>query len=806
MFRSLMKCAVVSGLICSLPFGCNLFVDTVGDETNKAELKAFGSEAELLTYMQGQITQRNDSFSGFMRDEDSVDAPGSGEAENTVADGGAGNTGAGIPAPAPVDPSLSAGSGGDDHSQTTTQESGVEESDVVKTDGRNLYVISSHNENSVLRIVSLGVNGETQLLSETELKGYGRDLYLHGNQVVALTSGGGFAYPVLYATVDDAQADGAASSDVVAGEETIDADPIFTDIGIVPFEDWVYERPSTRSTVIDVSNPASPRVLSSTKIDGSVSSSRMVSGVMHLVMANYQDYYYDVFPRLGAPQLDVTGVDAQSILPKYTRTNADGTEESGNVVTWENLYRPTDPDGFGVVTVVDMDIDADARFTAVGVVAEPGLIYSSTEALYLTDTNYDWQGNSRTTTDIYKFKYEGRGATPIAFGSVPGRILNQYSMSEHNGNLRVATTIDAAWFFDETTGTGGQTAESSNNVYVLGQADSALNVVGKIENIAPGETIQSARFMGDRGYVVTFLQVDPLFTVDLADPANPKLIGQLKVPGFSTFLTPIDANHMLAVGQYIPPPETPGNWGVQLSIFDVTDFANPTLQSNVILGASANVSAYSEALWDPKALTYFAEGGVVALPMSIYEYTYFDGGSVFVEGDAGDTAVDAGSGTSSSGGSTGSVDDELAPPPDDTVVTDVPVEVAPPKPEGFEGIYVFRVSAETGLTELGRVSTRFDESQYWGSSFTRGVFVGDDLFAVTDLGVHSASLSDLATQKSELFFGLPYDIEENPISIDTLPLPVDDVSGGDDTAVSDDGTATPVTEPAAPVLGSEVQP
>ena len=797
MFRSLMKCAVVAVLICSLPVGCNLFVDSGGGETNKSELKRFGSEAELLAYMRGQITQRNSSLSGSPRDEDSVGAPGDGAAEDSA--GGGGDP----PALASGDPNLSSGADGDDHSQTTTQEEGVEESDVVKTDGRNLYVISSRNEGSVLRIVSLGANGETQLLSETELEGYGRDLYLHGNQIVALTTSGGFAYPVLFDTVGVAQADGAETSAGEVSEETIDAEPIFTDIGIVPPGDFVYERPSTRSTVIDVSDPASPRVLSSTKIDGSVASSRMVNGVLHLVLANYQDYYYDVLPRLGAPELDVTGVEAETILPKYTRTNADGTEESDNVVTWENLYRPTDPDGFGVVTVVNMDIDADARFTAVGVVAEPGLIYSSTEALYLTDTNYDWEGNNRSTTDIYKFKYEGRGATPVAFGSVQGRILNQYSMGEHNGNLRVATTIDAAWFFDEATGSGGQVTESSNNVYVLSQADAALNVVGRIENIAPGETIQSARFMGDRGYVVTFLQVDPLFTVDLADPANPRLIGQLKVPGFSTFLTPIDANHMLAVGQYVPPPETPGNWGVQLSIFDVTDFANPTLKSNVILGANANTSAYSEALWEPKALTYFAEGGVVALPMSIYEYTYFDGGGVVVEGDAGGVAVDTGSGTSSGGGSAGSVDGVTAPPPDDTVITDPPIDViVPPQPQGFEGIYVFRVSTETGLTELGRVSTRFDESQFWGASFTRGVFVGDDVYAVTDLGVHSASLNDLATTESQLFFGLPYDIVENPVPIEPMPLPVDGVI--DDTTVTGDGTV--VTDPAAPVLGSEIQP
>ncbi len=798
MFRSYLKWSAVAVFVCSLPVGCNLFVDADGGgETNKSELKAFGSEAELVAYVRGQITQRNSSLTGGPRDEDSPSVPSAG-GDGAAEDGG----GVPGPAPAPGDPNLSAGGDDNGHSGTTTQEEGVEESDVVKTDGRNLYVISSHNSDSVLRIVGLGANGETQLLSETELKGYGRDLYLHGNQVVVLTSGGGYVYPILF----DGVAFGSAGAAEASEGEVVDADVISTDIGIIAPGEFVYERPSTRTTVVDVSNPAAPRVLSSTKIDGSTASSRMVNGVMHLVLANYQDYYYDVLPRLGAPELDVSGVDAELILPKYTRTNADGTEENGNVVTWENLYRPTDPDGFGVVTVVDMDIDADARFTAAGIVAEPGLIYSSIEALYLTDTSYDWQGNSRTTTDIYKFKYEGRGATPVAFGSVPGRILNQYSMSEHNGNLRVASTFDASWSFDETTGEGGQVTESSNNVYVLEQAEASLNVVGKIENIAPGETIQSARFLGDRGYVVTFLQIDPLFTVDLADPVNPRLMGQLKVPGFSTFLTPIDANHMLAVGQYIPPPETPGNWGVQLSIFDVTDFANPALKSNVILGADANTSAYSEALWDPKALTYFAEGGVVALPMSIYDYSYWGDG--VVEGEVGD--VDAGGGDSGSGstGSGGSTDGVDAPPPDDGVIIDPPIDVIPEQPQGFEGVYVFRVSAETGLTELGRVSTRFDEdgTQLWGASFTRGVFVGDDLFAVTDLGVHSASLSDLATVKSELFFGLPYDIE-NPVPTEPAPLPgVEEPVSDPDKPVSDDGTGVTVIDPAPPVLGSEITP
>lgn len=786
-WRMCVRACLVSVLACGIP-GCNLFINNDdGGETNKSELKAFTSEAELVAYMRGQITQRNGMLAELGRDQDSVGAPGEG-----TADDGSGGL---APTPAPNDPNFSAGVDGEvEHSDTTTQEEGVEESDVVKTDGRHLYVISPRNQDSVLRIVALGANGETQLLSETKLEGYGRDLYLHGNVIVALTSGGGYAYPIFF--------DGVGGG---AGVVSDDIQPISADIGIIAPDDFVFERPFTRTTVLDVSNRSSPRVLSSTKFDGSVASSRMVAGVMHLVLANYQDYYYDVIPRLGVPGLDVSNIDAQTMLPKFTRTNADGTTESGNLVSWQNLYRPADPDGFGVVSVVNLDVDDDAKFVATGVVAEPGLIYSSTEALYLTDTNYDWQGRNRTNTDIYKFKFEGRGATPVAFGSVPGRILNQYSMGEYNNHLRVATTIDPTWFFDENTGTGGQVTQSSNNVYILGQTNSALDIVGRIENIAPGESIQSARFLGDRGYLVTFLQIDPLFTVDLADPANPRVVGELKVPGFSTFLTPIDANHILAVGQYVPPPETPGNWGVQLSIFDVTDFANPALKSNVILGADANMSAYSEALWDPKALTYYPEQGVVALPMTMYKWEFWGGEGEVVDGggrDIDDSGTGGGS-TGSSGSVDGSVGQDVPPP--DNATTDPAIDPMPVVPQGFEGVYVFRVSTDTGLTELGKVSTRFDETTFWGASFTRSVFVGQNLFAVTDLGIHSASLGDLSTQLSELFFGFPYDVDSTPFPTEPVPPPeVDDSTGGVKPDSDDD--AVDVIDPMPPTLGSVVAP
>jgi len=730
-----------------------------------SQLKAFASEAELAAYFRGQITDRNSSLPTSNRDDSQGGLPTSPPAsEGAGADADSGATDAvsdSAPTPAP-DGSFSG---------TTTQEAGVDEADVVKTDGTNLYLIDNNyaGEGSVLRIVRASPADQMAVLSETNVDGYGRDLYLHDDKLVAITTGGGFYF---YPLIDGIAAQEIDASPPTTGDmdmmavDTVTSEPV-GDIAIMPpfgGGDFVYERPHTLVTVYDIFNPAAPVMLSQTRFDGTQSATRMIDGVLHMVVANYQSYFYDVMPMMGRPELDVNAVDTATLLPNYERTNADGSKVSGAVVNWQNLYYPVDEDGFGVVTLVSLDVDNDAAFSAVGVVAEPGLIYASLDALYLTNTNWDWMGNSRTTTNVYKFAFENRGARPVATGSVDGRILNQYSMGEYQGNLRVAATIDAVFtcgFFDCT-----QTEPAHNSVYVLGQSADALNVLGSVQDIAPRETIQSARFIGDRGYVVTYEQTDPLFTLDLSDPANPRVVGELQVPGFSTFLTPMDENHLLAVGQYVPPPGVGGSWGVQVSIFDVTDFANPTRSANVILGGESG--AYSEAVWDPKAFTYFAEGGMVALPLSIYTTYLFDGsGGIAVDGvvmDGGMMSTDP-----------GIVDGIAVSEPAPTQIDD-----------GFDGLVVFSASAVGGLTELGRISTRFEQTPYWGTSFTRGVFIGDQVYAVSNLGVRQSPANAVSSPEHELFYGPVYDAGTGEIRPEPVPEPpsvdpgvVDPLPGGD---------------------------
>ncbi len=583
MRRSLIL-AMLSLACVGLVGGCGLF-DLFGDgaaETGSSKLIQFSSEAELASYLSGEIAARGSSANrggmegDMFRDDVAIeDAPA---AMPVPGSGGA-------------DGSLAAQDESNGFSGTTLQEAGVDEADVVKTDGAYLYLMDNTRSGaSLLRIVAVGAGVPLSVVSETELTGYGQQIYLYDGKVIALTSDSGYYGRPIEAELiavdfdeagipvaveadvadvaddrpDDATTmmpgfDGMDGMDGVVSDDELRDDEMMSPVegmpGIEPIE-FEYRRPRTVVTVVDVSDPTAPAVLSETTFDGSQSSSRLIDGVLHLVVSNYQSFFFDIMPAMGRPGFDATVTETAAVLPTFTHVDASGQETNGNVVTWEGMYRPTDPDGFGIVTVISLDVDNDAEFTAVGLAAEPGLVYSSTDALYLTDTQYDFSGTERETTDVYKFAYDGRGVVANATGTVPGRILNQYSMSEYNGSLRVASTIGSRFGFF------GPVQPPSNGVYVLQENGSTLEMVGSVAGLAPGERIQAARFIGDRGYVVTFEEIDPLFTLDLADAANPRVIGELKVPGFSTFIVPMDANHLLTVGQYVPPPGDFGPWGV----------------------------------------------------------------------------------------------------------------------------------------------------------------------------------------------------------------------------------------------------
>jgi uncharacterized secreted protein with C-terminal beta-propeller domain len=288
-------------------------------------------------------------------------------------------------------------------------------------------------------------------------------------------------------------------------------------------------------------------------------------------------------------------------------------------------------------------------------------------------------------------------------------------MDEHNGFFRIATTSGNNW---------GEGSQTSNNIYIL---DETLNQVSKIENIAPGESIYAARFLGDRAYLVTFVQVDPLFTIDLSDPYNPRILGELKIPGYSEYLHPYDETHIIGIGKEVDPSidadkvHTPGAvyytaiLGLKLALFDVSDIEHPVEEAKVVIG---NRGTDSPALYDHKAFLFDREKELLVIPVSLYEIPQDVLESV---NESGITEFESDWGQFT-----------------------------------FQGAYVYQLSLESGFEYKGRITHQTPEEiqqqtneyyWYWGSSstdITRTLFIGDALYTISDSMVKMNNLQDLS--------------------------------------------------------------
>jgi hypothetical protein len=240
-------------------------------------------------------------------------------------------------------------------------------------------------------------------------------------------------------------------------------------------------------------------------------------------------------------------------------------------------------------------------------------VYASQGSLFVAE-QHDWTSweDSKERQDhtyLHRLDFTTESARYVASGGVPGHVLNQFSMGEDQGYLRIATTGE-----DWRSGK----ADQANNVFVLAAQGSRLARVGELRAIAPGERIYAARFLGGRGYVVTYKKVDPLFTLDLRSPSAPRIAGELKIPGFSTYIHPLADDHLLTIGRETIPGGRDFDWFQELSlqVFDVSDLSNPRLRHKEVFG---NRSSSSDALYDHKAFNFFASRGLLAIPFSDYQ-------------------------------------------------------------------------------------------------------------------------------------------------------------------------------------------
>jgi inhibitor of cysteine peptidase len=284
--------------------------------------------------------------------------------------------------------------------------------------------------------------------------------------------------------------------------------------------------------------------------------------------------------------------------------------ESQLPVPLESLYfiESGEDEAYAITSFLTIDIEEAGSVPSImGIVmASSNNIYVSTDNLYIThmksqpDTGLlDGAENVYVEkTVIHRIGIQGQDLKYKARGEVPGRVLNRYSMDEYNGNFRIATTKGWSW----SSGEG----QSKNIVSVL---DMALETTGILDNIAPGEQVYSARFMGAKCYLVTFRQVDPFFVIDLHDANNPEILGELKIPGYSSYLHPYDENHIIGLGK--------NGSLIKLALFNVTDVKNPTELDSVTVGSSYSDSP---ALDDPHAFMFSREKNLLVIPITGYDY------------------------------------------------------------------------------------------------------------------------------------------------------------------------------------------
>jgi len=564
------------------------------------------------------------------------------------------------PEPAPSVPSEPTGTAGSDYSKTNIQVEGVDEADIVKTDGEYIYIVSGDN----ITIVKAYPPEEAQVLSKISVEGSITGIFINGDKLAVFETEYG-VYP-LYEVWDS------PSSSEAINETTTDDEPR------VP-EPTIYEPPTTSIKVYDISDKENPVLTRNFSVDGNYFSSRMIGDYVYVVATQYTFF-----------------IETDVFLP---RVHSDNETE---VIPADDIYYYNFSDtSYSFTTIVALNIQNDAQEPTHETILLGGTsaIYVSQNNIYLTFPDYTWQENETMKTTIQRIKIDKQAITFAAQGEVPGYVLNQFSMDEHNGYFRIATTTNNfGWrtFTDEAT--------SKNNVYVL---DMNLNVVGKLEDLAPGETIYSARFMGDRCYLVTFRNIDPLFVIDLTEPTAPKVLGSLKVTGYSGYLHPYDENHIIGIGKETVASEKEDfAWyqGVKISLFDVSDVSNPVELAKYEIG---DRGTDSPVLWNHKALLFDKTRNLLVLPVLLAEIdpSQYDG------------------------------------------------EV-PPDAYGefvWQGAYVFDISLD-GLELRGRITHMEDDADllnlgyYFGSSYSveRSLYIDNVLYTISGMKAKMNSLETLA--------------------------------------------------------------
>jgi uncharacterized secreted protein with C-terminal beta-propeller domain len=607
-----------------------------------------------------------------------------------------------------------------DVSETNNQVAGVDEADFVKNDeDGNIYLIAD----GALQIVDGWPADQARLLSRTALEDEPKRLFLDGDRLL------------LFSSVPK------------TAEQTAD------------YQSWYYQNSSectygydcdftgdgngTRLSVFDIADRTAPRLLRTIDTSATFISARKVGSAVHTVLYEEPELLRklpvvpeeietnglcaDTETRTPGPG-DADRVEAlfdqlrednlalieeapvEQLLGVTQDQLLDGTTRERDLQTCSGFYDSPLADGTAFLTLMSLDLQSDESAQTSTIISRPGASYASADAYYVSVRQqpvygywyYD-SGEVEEASTVHKFALAGPSNQYAASGLVKGRVLNQFSIDEYQGDLRIATTTGHL-----------PSPDVHSTLSVLKQSGTALELVGQADEIAPAEDIRAVRFLGDKGYVVTFKKTDPLFVFDLSDPTNPQALGELKIPGYSTYLHPLGADHLLSIG-YDSDDQVNFAWftGLLLQIFDVSDPSDPQLLHREVIGARGSSS---EAATNHLAFNYFAPREVLAIPATVCE--------------------------DSAGG--GSYAETMT----------------------FSGLLVYDVSTTDGFTLRGQVDHPYvdpvDSSTYYvggacsnwwtdsNSVVQRTIFMDDFVYSVSDLLIKVNSLTDLSTDVAEV--------------------------------------------------------
>ncbi|MGA1865485.1 MAG: beta-propeller domain-containing protein [bacterium] len=586
----------------------------------------------------------------------------------------------------------------DDYSTTNLQVAGVDEADFIKNDGSYIYILTDDR----FLIIDAWPPQNANIISRMKIEGIPRKLFVANDRALIFSS---LDY------LDDRDYSFGSDSECTYGYNC----------------DFTGDNRKLKITVFDISDRLNPKLVREIRFGGSYINSRRVGSAVYTVVfspayfAPYLEYRTEIYDWCELPPWDKdfyelyneppTMEELLAAFEELKEKNQKIIEDStisdwlpsirdiiygpGGTITDDNLfydctsfYDTDKPDNKSFLTIVSMDIDSLEELSQQTIFAYPGAVYASSDALYISSIQkyesdqkwfFDKSSGIQEASTVHKFRLQSDppGVEYAGSGVVKGKVLNQFSMDEYEGHLRIATTT---WHVPSPY--------VHSTLSILEEKPDGLKVVGEIDDIAPKEDIRSVRFNGAKGFIVTFKKTDPLFGLDLSDPKKPMIAGELKIPGYSTYIHLLDDDHLLSIG-YDSDDQGDFAWfqGIMLQLFDVSDMADLKLMHKEVIGTRGSTS---EAATNHLAFNYFPPKNLLAIPMTICE-----------------------------GGSGGSYGTDMT----------------------FSGLMVYDVSLNDGFSERGRVSHMEPSYENWRSMCAnwwtdsdsvvqRSIFMDDYVYSV----------------------------------------------------------------------------